>query len=142
MIYQAIQLQSLFLMHNYFQNINDIISDDRIIDKWHLTIYRNTKQSRRFQVTSAGFETIFTCEEHMRLEFVSWTRLKWQKGGSFFWIRYVSSILSSYKKSRKSNTLRLNFCFLKSIYFFERSFHPKIVGKILKHKQKNKVHVF
>ena len=83
MIYQAIQLQSLFLMHNFFQNINNIISDDRIIDKWHLTIYRNAKQSRRFQVTSTGFETIFTCEEHMRLEFISWTRLKWQKGGSF-----------------------------------------------------------
>ena len=37
-----------------------------------------------------------------------------------------------------SNTLRLNFCYLKIIDIFHLRYHPKIIGYILKNKQKNK----
>ena len=36
------------------------------------------------------------------------------------------------KKQAKSNTLRLNFCFLKIIRFLHTCFHSKIVGHTLK----------
>ena len=36
------------------------------------------------------------------------------------------------------NTLRLNFCYLKIIHILHLSCHPKIIGHILKNKQKNK----
>ena len=37
-----------------------------------------------------------------------------------------------------SNTLRLNFCYLKIIHILHPHYHPKIIGHILKNKQKNK----
>ena len=37
-----------------------------------------------------------------------------------------------------SNTLRLNFCYLKLINTLHSHYHPKIIGHILKNKQKNK----
>ena len=37
-----------------------------------------------------------------------------------------------------SNTLRLKFCYLKSIHILHPRYHPKIVGHILKNKQKSK----
>ena len=36
-----------------------------------------------------------------------------------------------------SNTLRLNFCFLKIIHILHPRYHQKIIGHILKNKQKN-----
>ena len=41
-------------------------------------------------------------------------------------------------KQMLSNTRRLNFCYLKIIHIFHPHYHPKIVGHILKNKQKNK----
>ena len=35
-------------------------------------------------------------------------------------------------------TLRLNFCYLKIIHILHPHYHPKIIGHILKNKQKNK----
>ena len=37
-----------------------------------------------------------------------------------------------------SSTLRLNFCYLKIIHILHPRYHPKIIGHILKNKQKNK----
>ena len=37
-----------------------------------------------------------------------------------------------------SNTLELNFCYLKVIHVLHANYHPKIMGHILKNKQKNK----
>ena len=37
---------------------------------------------------------IFTCKEHMRLEFIYWTKHKWQKADSLFWFCHFSSKLS------------------------------------------------
>ena len=37
-----------------------------------------------------------------------------------------------------SNTLRLRFCYLKIIYILHQRYHPKVIGHILKSKQKNK----
>ena len=37
-----------------------------------------------------------------------------------------------------SNTLRLNFCYLKIIQILHQRYHPKIIGYILKKKRKNK----
>ena len=37
-----------------------------------------------------------------------------------------------------SNTLRLGFCYLKIIHSLHPRYHPKIIGHILKNKQKNK----
>ena len=37
-----------------------------------------------------------------------------------------------------SNTLRLNFCYLKIIQILHPRYHPKKMGHILKNKQKNK----
>ena len=36
-----------------------------------------------------------------------------------------------------SNTLRLNFCYLKIIHILHPRYHPKIIGHILKNKQKD-----
>ena len=36
------------------------------------------------------------------------------------------------------NTLRLNFCYLKTIQILHLRYHPQIVGHILKNKQKSK----
>ena len=44
-------------------------------------------------------------------------------------------------KQMLSNTLRLNFSCLKLIYILHPCYHPKIIGDILKNKQKSK-HVF
>ena len=35
-----------------------------------------------------------------------------------------------------SNSQRLNLCYLKIIHIFHRRYHPKIIGHILKNKQK------
>ena len=37
-----------------------------------------------------------------------------------------------------SNTLRLNFCYLKIIHILHERYHPKIIRNILQNKQKNK----
>ena len=37
-----------------------------------------------------------------------------------------------------SNTLRLNFCYLEFIHISNPRYYPKIMGHILKNKQKNK----
>ena len=37
-----------------------------------------------------------------------------------------------------SKTLRLNFCFLEIIHILHTRYHPKIMGRILKNKEKNK----
>ena len=37
-----------------------------------------------------------------------------------------------------SNTLRLNFCYLKIIHILYPPYLPKMIGHILKNKQKNK----
>ena len=37
-----------------------------------------------------------------------------------------------------SNTLRMNFCYLKIIHIFHQRYHPKIIGHIQKIKQKRK----
>ena len=37
-----------------------------------------------------------------------------------------------------SNTLRLNFCYLKIILILHQHYHPKIIERTLKNKQKNK----
>ena len=37
-----------------------------------------------------------------------------------------------------SNTLRLNFCYLKTFHIFHPRYHPEIMGHILKNKQRNK----
>ena len=37
-----------------------------------------------------------------------------------------------------SNTLRLNFCYLKIIHILHPRYHPKIIAYILKNKQKKK----
>ena len=37
-----------------------------------------------------------------------------------------------------SKTLRLNICYLKTVYIFHQRYHPKIRGYILKNKHKNK----
>ena len=36
------------------------------------------------------------------------------------------------------NSLWLNFYYLKIIYIFQPRYHPKVIGHILKNKQKNK----
>ena len=41
-------------------------------------------------------------------------------------------------KQMLSNTLRLNFCYLKITPILHQHHHPKIIGRILKNKQKNK----
>ena len=41
-------------------------------------------------------------------------------------------------KQMVSNTLRLNFCYLKIIDILHSRYHPTIIGHILKNKQKNK----
>ena len=41
-------------------------------------------------------------------------------------------------KQMLSNNLRLNFCYLKIIHILHPRYHPKIIGHILKKKQKNK----
>ena len=41
-------------------------------------------------------------------------------------------------KQMLSNTLRLNFCYLKIIHILHQRYHLKIIGHILKNKQKNK----
>ena len=41
-------------------------------------------------------------------------------------------------KQMLSNTLRLNFCYLKIIRMPDPRYHSKIIGHILKNKQKNK----
>ena len=41
-------------------------------------------------------------------------------------------------KQMLSNTLRVNFCYLKTIHILHPCYHPKIIGHILKNKQKNK----
>ena len=38
-----------------------------------------------------------------------------------------------------SNTLRLNFCYLKTIHILLPRYHPKTLGHILKNKQKSKL---
>ena len=35
------------------------------------------------------------------------------------------------------STVKLKFCYLKIIYFLHQHYHPKIIGYILKNKQKN-----
>ena len=47
-----------------------------------------------FFLRNIGTHKIFTCEEHMRLEFIYWTRHKWQKLDSFFSFCHFSSKLS------------------------------------------------
>ena len=37
-----------------------------------------------------------------------------------------------------SNTLRLNFCYLKIIHILHQRYHPEVIGHILKSKQNNK----
>ena len=37
-----------------------------------------------------------------------------------------------------SNTLRLNFCYLKFIHILHPRYHPKAIGHILKNKHNNK----
>ena len=37
-----------------------------------------------------------------------------------------------------SNNLRLNFCYLKTVQILHPRYHPKIIGRTLKSKQKNK----
>ena len=37
-----------------------------------------------------------------------------------------------------SNTIRLNFCYLKIIHILHPLYHPKIIGHILKNMQKTK----
>ena len=41
-------------------------------------------------------------------------------------------------KQLLSNTLRLNFCYLKIIHILHPRYHPKIIGDVLKNKQKKK----
>ena len=41
-------------------------------------------------------------------------------------------------KQMLSNILRLNFCYLKIIHVLHPRYRPKITGRILKNKQKNK----
>ena len=41
-------------------------------------------------------------------------------------------------KQMLSDTLRLNFCYLKMIHILHPHYHPKLIGHILKIKQKNK----
>ena len=41
-------------------------------------------------------------------------------------------------KQMLSNTLRVNFCYLKTIHILHPLYHPKIIGHILKNKQKKK----
>ena len=41
------------------------------------------------------------------------------------------------KSQAKPNTLRLNFCYLRIIRIFHTGYHPKMIGYILKIKQKN-----
>ena len=41
-------------------------------------------------------------------------------------------------KQMLSNILRLNFSYLKIIHIFHSRYHPKIIGHILKNKQKSK----
>ena len=52
--------------------------------------------------------------------------------------RFFTNYTMLEKKQAKSNTLRLNFCFLKSICFLDPCFHLKIVEHILKNVQKIK----
>ena len=37
-----------------------------------------------------------------------------------------------------SNTLWLNFCYLQIIHILQQRYHPKVIGEILKNKQKSK----
>ena len=39
-------------------------------------------------------QKIFTCKQHVRLYFIYWTRQKWQKVNSFFWLYCFNSQLS------------------------------------------------
>ena len=41
-----------------------------------------------------------------------------------------------------SNTVRLNYCYLKIIHILHPRYHPKIIGHILKNEQKNKCACF
>ena len=41
-------------------------------------------------------------------------------------------------KQKLSNTLKLNYCYLKIIRFLHPRYHPKIIGSILKNVPKNK----
>ena len=41
-------------------------------------------------------------------------------------------------KQMLSSTLRLNFCFFKIVHIILLSYHPKIIGHIIKNKQENK----
>ena len=54
---------------------------------------------------------------------------------------FISNARLKFKKNIKemlSNTLRLNFCYLKIIHILHPRYHPKIIGGILQNKQKNK----
>ena len=44
--------------------------------------------------------------------------------------------LTKKTKQKLSNTLRLNFCYLKIIRFLHPGYHPKVIGDILKNVQK------
>ena len=43
-------------------------------------------------------------------------------------------------KQMVSNTLRLNFSYLAIINIFHPRYHPKIIGNILRNKQKESIH--
>ena len=48
---------------------------------------------------------------------------------------YISNTF--FIKQMLSNALRLNFWYLKIIHIFHRRYHPRIIGHILRNKQKN-----
>ena len=55
---------------------------------------------------------------------------------SYFWDSRVTPGWYRQKfKKMLSNTLRLNFCYLKIIHIFHPPYHPKTIGPILKNKQ-------
>ena len=45
---------------------------------------------------------------------------------------------NSLNQTTSKQTLRLNFCYLKIIHILHPLYHPKIIGHILKNKEKNK----
>ena len=54
-----------------------------------------------------GKHKTFTCEEHIRLECIYWTRHKWQKVDSFFWICYFRSKLIYHSYQQRVCNIRL-----------------------------------
>ena len=63
---------------------------------------------------------------------------KWSLSNTRLFYKQPRAEIDKKTKRMLDNTLRLMLCYLKIIYILRPRYHPKIVGHILRNKQKNK----